>query len=108
MNQDNLDHEHLEIPMGVHPELEEVRESPRFRQWWVGTWFAPLLVSVGMLLWCVLAYLFIGDRPRDWNYGVLPYVPGQSIFSTNRVPHGATPNQVALPEDASDVENAKP
>lgn len=108
LNHEDNQHEHLEVPSGIHPEHEEVRESPRFRSWWVGTWFAPLLVSGGILFWCLAIYLLIGNRPRDWDYGVAPYVPGESIFSINPIPRGIPPEQVVLPEDTSDVDNENP
>lgn len=105
MNTEENNHEHPEVPSGIHPEHEDVKESPRFRSWWVGTWLAPIYVSGAIFFWCLVIYLLIGDRPRDWDYGTVPYVPGESVFSIAPIPKGVAPDQVILPEDTSDVEN---
>lgn len=79
---------------GRHPEHPD---TPAFRRWWVGGWLAPLLVTVWMLVWVLMIYRLVGDRPSDWNYGVTPYVPGESVFSTEHPPKGDAPEQVTLP-----------
>ena len=63
----------------------------------VGGWLAPALVVGFIIFWSLLIYALIGDRPTDWQYGVTPYVPGQSILSTSPVPAGPPPRQVVLP-----------
>ena len=63
----------------------------------VGGWFTPILVVVFIILWSLMIYWLIGDRPTDWNYGVVTYVPGESFESTQRVGPGKVPKQVELP-----------
>ena len=75
-----------------HQSDQPITDAPRS----VGGWFAPKLVVAFIILWSLLIYALIGDRPSDWQYGVFPYVPGQSIFSTSRVP-STPPKQVELP-----------
>jgi len=80
-------------------DLDERAERGHRGNWWVGGWFAPLAVTAFTLLWCLVIYLLIGNRPVTWQYGVAPYVPGQSVLSSERKPEGAVPNQVVLPEE---------
>ncbi len=100
-------HEHAEVPGGVHPERHGERESPVFRRWWVGGWLAPLLVTAGTLIWVFLIYWLIGDRETVWKYGVVPYVPGSSIFAIEGPDRGEVPPKVMLPEDDSEDMNAE-
>lgn len=94
----NEEHTHPETPPGFHPEVPEQRESYTFRKWWVGGWLSPLAVAGFTLFWCLVIYLLIGDRPEIWKYGVVPYVPGQSVISSE-VSSGREPTkQVELPE----------
>ncbi|MBI2842321.1 MAG: hypothetical protein HYX78_02870 [Armatimonadetes bacterium] len=98
MNAEEREHFHPEVPRGIHPESPEDRESPRFSAWWVGGWISPILVVAFTILWTLLIYALIGDRPRDWQFGVTPYVPAESIFSIEQPPPAAPPNQVELVE----------
>lgn len=86
MSQSDSDRQHSEHP-----------DTPAFRRWWVGGWLAPLIVTAWMLSWVLMIYWLVGDRPVDWNYGVTPYVPGESVFSTEHPPKGEAPGQVTLP-----------
>ena len=64
---------------------------------WVGGWTAPILVVVFTILWNMLIYWLIGDRPRVWQYGTLQYVPGVSIVSAEQASTGRVPPQVEYP-----------
>ena len=75
--------------------------------WWVGGWISPILVAAFTILWCFLAYWLIGDRPREWQYGVMPYVPGESVFSSETPPSGTPPKQVILPNITPGGNNAR-
>jgi hypothetical protein len=72
---------------------ERQRTNPKL----VGGYLAPMLVVLFTIFWVLLAYWLIGWRARDWQFGAAPYVPGQSVFTTRRVPTGAVPKQVELP-----------
>jgi hypothetical protein len=60
-------------------------------------WLLPLSIAVGILVWGFLILAAVGDPPRDWSYGALPYVPSESYASTERPARGAAPAQVQLP-----------
>jgi len=92
------DHTHPEVPAGLHPEFREERERPEFGTWWVGGWLSAIIVVAFTVLWCLLIYLVVPERPVGWRYGVAPYVPGQSIVSTKPPPAGPPPKQVVLPQ----------
>lgn len=94
----NEEHEHPEVPPGTHPEVPEQREVYFFRKWWVGGWISPLFVAGFTLFWCLIIYLLIGNRPVVWKYGVVPYVPAQSVISSEVPPPGPPPKQVELPQ----------
>ena len=76
-------------------------------KWWVGGWLTAILAAAGTLIWCFLIYFLIRDRVPGWQYGVTPYVPGESAFSTEARPHGAVPRQVVLPERTTGGADAK-
>jgi hypothetical protein len=64
----------------------------------VGGWKTPLLVTAFIIVWCLMIYAMVGDRPVDWQYGVLPYVPSQTFLSTRAPSHKAIPpKQVEYP-----------
>ena len=64
---------------------------------WTGGWLAALLTAGATIVWCLLIYALIHDRPAHWQYGVTPYVPAESVLSSEPPPRGAVPNQVVLP-----------
>jgi hypothetical protein len=82
-------------------------DSPAARRKWVGGWTTALLVAGGTILWCLLIYHLIGDRPPGWQYGVVPYIPGQSVLSSQPPPRGTVPKQVTLPLREAGGANAK-
>lgn len=73
----------------------------------VGGWLAPVIVTLFTLIWVMLIYGLIGDRPVDWKYGVTPYIPGQSIISTQQAPKGIAPKQIEIPSAARNRQNAE-
>ena len=66
---------------------------------WVGSWWAPALTVAFTVFWVLLIILLIGDREarRDWQYGTVPFVPGQSVLTIEPVDPNVSPNQVELP-----------
>jgi hypothetical protein len=81
-------------------EATTARQSDWHERKWAGTWWAPILVAVGIFVWCVLIYSLIGHRVREWQYGTVPYIPGESPTSSKQVGTqiGGVPNQVQLPQ----------
>lgn len=57
----------------------------------------PSLAVGFTLVWALLIYHLIGDRPTDWKYGVTPYIPAQSVLTTEALRVGPPPKQVELP-----------
>lgn len=49
-------------------------------------WVLVILICISILAWGFFTYVIVPDTPRQWNYPYLPDVPGQSEFSTQRVP----------------------
>ncbi|MDO8683404.1 MAG: hypothetical protein Q7N50_07985 [Armatimonadota bacterium] len=101
------EHEHPEVPKDIHPEIPESHEDPIFRKWWVGGWLSPIFVAAGTLIWCLLIYFLIKDRPRDWQYGVVPYIPAESAITSKTGPAGPSPKQVQLPKRSQEGKNEK-
>jgi hypothetical protein len=100
LNQQDFDHVHPEVPSHIHPEVPEHREKPEFHRWWVGGiggWTAPLLAAGFTVLWSLLIFFLIGERPTTWKFGVVPYVPAQSILSSQAEPRGKVPKQIEFP-----------
>ncbi len=67
---------------------------------WVGGWLSPALTVAFTVFWIVLIIVLIGDRQarRDWQYGTVPFVPGQSILTIEPVDPDVSANQIELPK----------
>ena len=60
------------------------------------SWIILLLICAAIIGWGFLQYAFVRDAPREWDYGVLPDAPGQSIYSTAEPAEGRkVPPQIA-------------
>jgi len=70
-----------------HPaSTEEERSSAR-------TWGIITGIAAAFFLWGMLIFFVIGDKgPPDWDFSVIPDVPGESAYSTHSPyrPHGLT------------------
>jgi hypothetical protein len=68
------------------------------------SWVIVILFSAGLVGWGVLNYKLVKDpdpSARQFQYGVLPSAPGESIYSTREAPpvQAQTPRQIVpLPE----------
>ncbi|NLC55484.1 MAG: hypothetical protein GX774_01440 [Armatimonadetes bacterium] len=51
---------------------------------------------MAIVAWGLLIYAAVGDKPRTWAYGVLPYVPGESFYATQRPRKGNPPRQMEI------------
>ena len=50
---------------------------------WIRTWSIIGAIAAGFLAWGLLIYFVIGDKgPPDWDFSVIPDIPGQSTYST--------------------------
>lgn len=66
----------------------------------LGSWVIIIAYSAGILLFGLLIYFKVEDRPREWDYHALPDAPAESIYSIYGPPgEKSPPRQVApLPE----------
>jgi len=83
--------------MAATPEEQfEESEGPSARRHWV----IVLLASALIVGWGLLIHALVKDGPRQWDFGTLPDVPAQSIYSSAPTPEAeAPPRQIApLPE----------
>ena len=64
------------------------------------TWLAVTGLTLLVASWGLAIYLLVPDNPPAWEYGVLPDVPGSSIYSTAAAPPPPTTGrQIALPPE---------
>ena len=71
-------------------EEEEFREVSPLR-----AWTFVLLLSALLVGWGLLNYKMIPERQREFDFGVLPDTPAQSVYSTGRPPAPANaPQQI--------------
>lgn len=67
----------------------EEERSPIF------TWAVISGIALSFLAWGLLIFFVIGDKgPPEWDYSVIPDVPGESAYSTYSParPHGRAPS----------------
>jgi hypothetical protein len=56
---------------------EETRESAR-------SWAIVAGIAMTFLAWGLFIFFLIGEKgPPDWQYSVIPDVPGESVYSTH-------------------------
>lgn len=108
MNREQWNHKHKELPPDIHLEAEGHRDKLAGSNWWAGGYLSPTLVILFTIFWTLGIYWLIGWRSRDWQYGTLPYVPGQSSFTTDYGTSGTPPHQVIYPTQPGGGPNAKP
>jgi len=58
-------------------EHEEHREIPQAL-----SWALVIVLTACVVSWCMFLMMMVEDRPREWDFGALPDVPAQSIYST--------------------------
>ena len=56
-----------------------------------------MLAILFTIFWVLTIYWLIGWRTRDWQYGSVPYVPGQSFFVADYMTGPAPARQVCCP-----------
>lgn len=76
--------------------------------WWVGGWVAPTVVTLFTIFWLLGAYWLIGWRQSTWQHNIVPYVPAESIFTSDQPSGGTPPKQVELPQPSQGGTNAQP
>jgi hypothetical protein len=54
-------------------------------------WLAVLVLAAVFLIWGLFIFFTVGVKwPPAWDFGALPDVPGQSIYSTHALQPGQT------------------
>jgi hypothetical protein len=61
-------------------------------------WLIVFTITVLLVLWVGLSYWLIGDRPRQWDYGSVPYIPAESAATTQEPALGAAKVPRQIPE----------
>lgn len=79
---------------------EENRQIPQALGWGI-----LILVAISLVAWCMLLMMIIPDTPRQWNFGELPDVPAQSVYST--LPPPKTPDLKAVPQNIPPLPEAQ-
>jgi hypothetical protein len=52
-------------------------------------WLFVLGLAAWLLLYGIFVFMAVGDKgPPDWDFGVIPDTPGQSVYSTSPEPGG--------------------
>lgn len=75
------------------------------------TWAIIGGIAITFLLWGLLIFFVIGDKgPLDWDFSVVPDVPGESAYSTMNPerPHGLAPGIEANPVEPQHVMGPPP
>ncbi len=60
---------------------EEEHELPR-----IMSWILVILLATAVVSWCMFIMMMVKDGPRTWDFGALPDVPAESIYSTMPAP----------------------
>lgn len=64
------------------------------------TWAVLTGMAVTFLLWGLLLFFVIGDKgPPEWDFSIVPDIPGESVYSTHTPlrPHGFAPGPLPVP-----------
>jgi len=85
-----------------NPAPTEAEESPLL------TWGIIVGIATTFLCWGLLLFFVFGDKgPPDWDYSIIPDIPGESVYSTNSAyrPHGLAPgSQLVEPQHVMEPE----
>jgi len=49
------------------------------------SWTLLVLLSIGIVCWCMFLMMMVMDVPREWDFGAFQDVPAQSVYSTQPV-----------------------
>ena len=72
----------------------------------IKTWTIIAGIAATFLLWGLILFFVIGDKgPLDWDFSVIPDIPGESTYSTMNPerPHGLAPSIEANPVEPQHV-----
>jgi hypothetical protein len=72
----------------------------------IKTWTIIAGIAATFLLWGLILFFVIGDKgPLDWDFSVIPDIPGESTYSTHNParPHGLVPGPEPMPVEPQHV-----
>ena len=64
--------------------MERYEENRQVGAFW--GWAMVFLLTAVIIGWCMFLMMMVEDPPREWDFGTLPDVPAQSIYSTLEAP----------------------
>jgi hypothetical protein len=79
---------------------EEHRQIPQAIGWGI-----LILLTIGLVAWCMLLMMIVPETPRQWDFGQLPDVPAQSIYST--LPPPPNPDLTKTPQNITPLPEAQ-
>jgi len=79
---------------------EEHREFPQIVSWGI-----LIALSISLVAWCMLLMMIIPDVPRQWDFGQLPDVPAESVYST--LPPPSSPVLTDIPRNLPPLPEAR-
>jgi hypothetical protein len=93
MNQEN----------GTH-KFEEFRQIGHAASWGIIVFLSLAILTLGFII-----YAAIPDAPRQWDFGILPDTPAESIYSTTQAAVNVTPPpQIPPLPEATPVPGGRP
>jgi hypothetical protein len=67
--------------------MERYEEDRKVGALW--GWAMVFLLTAAIIGWCMFLMMMVEDPPRRWDFGSLPDVPAESIYSTVKAPPAA-------------------
>lgn len=64
--------------------MEQYEENKPIGSFW--GWAMVFLLTAAVIGWCMFLMMMVEDPPRQWDFGALPDVPAESIYSTQKSP----------------------
>ncbi|MCE5326209.1 MAG: hypothetical protein LLG01_07310 [Planctomycetaceae bacterium] len=69
-------------------------------------WVLAISLTLGVVTWCMIFHMFMPDVPRVWDFGAVPDVPAQSVYSSSRPSdeqNRHAPRQIEMLPGAHDI-----
>lgn len=64
--------------------MEQFEENKPIGPFW--GWAMVCLLTGAIIGWCMFLMMMLDDPARQWDFGALPDVPAQSVYSTSKSP----------------------
>ena len=88
----------------------EVHGRPIGQRW---AWLLVVALCLAIVAWGLINLALIPDAPRQWDLGLLPQVPGESIYSSSQPAGEQPPRQIenapfTRPAEPATTQDARP